>query len=111
MGSDKGEAARFRRPRQQAVASKEGADWTVCDAQLLQRVIATAGLKKCALRFGYTRDGGAYSIGVYAGDEYFTDFIRPDDDIDVYLRDLLESLEEYTPGETPPPEKRHAGRK
>jgi hypothetical protein len=66
-----------------------------CDAGLLQKVIARAGYKQCALRFGYTRDGGAFSIGVYTAQEPFTDYIRPGEDIDAYLQELLEDLEEY----------------
>ena len=89
----------LRRPR---VSSDNvgTADWMTCDAKVLQEVIAKAGVRHCAIRLGYTRDGGAYAIGVYAGDQYFTDYIRPHEDIDKYLADLLTSLDEYVPGET-----------
>lgn len=73
------------------------ADWMGADADLLQKTIAKASAKHGAIRFGYTRDGGAYSIGVYAGVDYFTDYVRPTESIDDYLRDLLTSFEEYTP--------------
>lgn len=88
----------LRRPRA-SKAVGEVADWMNCNAELLQKVIATAGAKHCALRFGYSRDGGAYSVGVYAGTDYFTDYIRPGEEVDDYLRDLLISLEEYRPEE------------
>jgi hypothetical protein len=98
MGTDKHEEAApgFRRPKDRAVA--EGiADWENANAELLRKLIATAGRKHSALRFGYTRDGGAYSVGVYAGTEYFTDYIRPSEEIDLYLQELLESFEEFVP--------------
>lgn len=76
---------------------KEACDWSNCDAELLQKTISAAGAKRGALRFGYTRDGGAFAVGVYVGSDYFTDYIRPGEDIDDYLKDLLISFEEYLP--------------
>lgn len=88
----------LKRPRRHTEQAGS-TDWMGCDAELLQKVIAKASNKHCALRFGYTRDGGAYSIGVYAGDQYFTDYVRPNESIDDYLAELLESFEEYIPGD------------
>jgi hypothetical protein len=73
------------------------ADWKSIDSVLLQNVVAMASFKGGALRLGYTRDGGAYAIGVYAANEYFTDYVRPGEDIEGYLNSLLESFAEYTP--------------
>lgn len=77
-------------------------DWMMANAELLQKTIATAGYKHVALRFGTTRDGGAYAIGVYAGIQYFTDYVRPGEDIDSYLDGLLKALDEYEPDDTMP---------
>jgi hypothetical protein len=97
MGDPHEDAKRgLKRPRG-SNGTGEVADWSFCDAELLQKAISKAGFKHCALRFGYSRDGGAYAIGVYAGVDYFTDYIRPGEDIDQYLRDLILSLEEYSP--------------
>jgi hypothetical protein len=102
MGSDKneGSGARLRRPRDSKDVGNV-ADWESADSELLKKTIATAGIHHCALRFGYSRDGGAYAIGVYAGNDYFTDYVRPGESIDDYLRDLCEVLAEYT-GEKAP---------
>jgi hypothetical protein len=81
------------------------ADWTGCNADTLVQLIATASKKGGALRFGYTRDGGAYAIGVYCGQEYFTDYIRPGESIDDYLNTLLRSFDDWEPttGANPKP--------
>lgn len=78
-------------------ASHGTADWALANNELLVKCIASASFKRCALRFGYSRDGGAYAVGVYSGEDYWTDYIRPAEDIDTYLQDLLQSFEEYTP--------------
>ena len=96
MGRDKRETEQqtFRKPRASSV-SVEVADWGSVDAQKLVRAIAIASKQGGALRLGYTRDGGAYAIGVYAGSNYFTDYIRPTEDIEDYLDELCKSFEEY----------------
>jgi hypothetical protein len=43
---------------------------------------------------GYTRDGGAFAIGILDGDEKHTEYVRPSEDIDLYLRDLAEDYAE-----------------
>jgi len=101
MGIDKHESnAKLRRPRQSNETSGV-ADWESANPGVLVKVLARAGKKQCALRFGYSRDGGAYAIGVYTGSEYWTDYVRPSEDIDQYLQDLLLSLEEYEVGFAP----------
>lgn len=85
----------LRRPRG-VVAVGGGADWETVNAELLRKAIAKAAIKHGALRIGYTRDGGAYAIGVYAGVQYFTDYVRPGEDIEEYLRELIEAFDEYT---------------
>jgi hypothetical protein len=107
MGTDKHEVPghSFRRPKD-GVEHSSYADWSECNAELLMRLIAKAGSKRAALRFGYTRDGGAYSVGVYAGSTYFTDYIRPTEDINSYMAALLESFEDYLPESSDPPQRR-----
>lgn len=107
MGSDKREkpSGGLRRVHQAGVNS-ETADWGSCDAALLVNAIQKAAKKGGALRFGYTRDGGAYAVGVYAGGDYFTDYIRPSEDIDAYLREIAGAFEEYTPNESEPVKRR-----
>lgn len=73
---------------------QEISDWESADEKILKRCICAAGAAGGAIRFGYTRDGGAYSIGVYVGDDRETYYGRPYDDIDSLLTQIAEGLEE-----------------
>jgi len=44
-----------------------------------------------AFRVGLTRDGGAVALGVYAGDEYGTEYIRPSEDFQTALREIADA--------------------
>lgn len=68
------------------------ADWGQANPKLLQDAIAVAGASGGALRFGYTRDGGAFAIGIYLGNDHYTEYVRPDEDIDYYLKGLIADL-------------------
>lgn len=70
--------------------TKEVADWMSVDAEIIQRAIAAAGYKGGALRFGYTSDGGAYSIGVYDGDQKYTSYVRPGEVVEDTLRRIID---------------------
>lgn len=82
---------RIRERRKQRTAH-EIADWAAADAQLVLEAIANVSSAGGAIRFGYTRDGGAYAVGIYGSGEPFTEFIRPSEDIDYYLRGLIEDF-------------------
>lgn len=55
----------------------------------LVQVVASAG---GAVRLGYTRDGGAYSVGIYLDDDRETFYFKPGSDIDNDLVRLTEML-------------------
>ncbi len=74
-------------------SSSGTADWVSADAATLHRAVATATNAGGALRFGYTRDGGAYNVGIYGDGEPYTEYIRPDEDIDQVLRSIIELFE------------------
>jgi hypothetical protein len=80
------------RERRQQRQSTEIADWAAADAQLLLEAVAVVALRGGAIRFGYTRDGGAYSIGIYGSGEPYTEYVRPSEDIDYYLRGIIEDF-------------------
>lgn len=69
------------------------ADWTTANAELLRDCIAAVTKDGSALRFGYSRDGGAFAIGIYENGEAYTVWCRPSEDIDQKLRSILESFE------------------
>lgn len=66
------------------------ADWAQASPELLQSAICAAAKIGGALRFGYSRDGGAYAVGIYGDGEPYTEFVKPSEDIDGFLRDVEE---------------------
>lgn len=68
------------------------ADWASADPAVVLQAIAVVSFRGGALRFGYSRDGGAYAIGIYLSDDRYTEYVRPSEDIDEYLRGLAEDL-------------------
>lgn len=86
---DAKKAANGASKRVQSGNSTSTADWATADPRWLAACIAIVAGQGGALRFGYTSDGGAYAVGVYGdGDKPYTDYIRPHEDIDDYLRSL-----------------------
>lgn len=83
-------AAKQESKRKQVLNGTNTADWGTADAELLRWAIATVAFKGGALRFGYTRDGGAYAVGILGDGEPYTEYIKPSDDISEYLRGLGE---------------------
>lgn len=63
-------------------------DWGSVDAALLVEVLDAVTADGGALRLGYTRDRGAFAIGIYGDGEPYTDYVSASDGIDEYLRDL-----------------------
>lgn len=64
------------------------ADWMQADVNKLQRCIEIASRVGGALRFGYSRDGGAYALGLYGDGEPYTEFLPPDADLDEWLDEV-----------------------
>lgn len=70
------------------------ADWEGANSDLIKRCVCAVGIAGGAIRFGYTRDGSAYSVGIYVGDDRETYYARPYDNIDSLLTQIAEGLEE-----------------
>lgn len=81
----------LRRKRQEKL-NHEIADWQTANPEIVLHAIAVVAFNGGALRFGYTRDGGAYAIGIYLGGESFTEYVRPHEDIDSYLSALASDV-------------------
>lgn len=64
----------------------DGVSW-VRLAALQQAAMHAGG----AVRLGLTRDGGALSVGMYMGDEYGTEYIRPSEDLGEALWEIAEA--------------------
>lgn len=72
-------------------AARERADWAAVSSDAIRDCIAQVGAIGGAIRFGYSRDGGAYAIGVYGLEaQPFTDYLRPGDDVAHYLDTLAD---------------------
>jgi hypothetical protein len=65
------------------------ADWSNATAELVLKAIATITRDGGAIRFGYTRDGGAYAVGLYEDGNTDTEYLKPTDDIDEYLKGII----------------------
>lgn len=72
--------------------AENGADWGEASADLIAQAIALVARAKCAIMFGYTRDGGAFSIRIVGDGEPYNEYVRPTEDIDLYLTGLIEDF-------------------
>ena len=86
-----GEALRKRREHSKGAGNT--ADWSGVDATKLAKAAAAICKHGGAIRLGYTRDGGAYAIGIYGDGEPFTEYVPPSDDVDAYLQGLIDDYE------------------
>lgn len=66
------------------------ADWAGADAGRVMELVCAVAVQGGAVRFGYTRDGGAYSIGIYMGELSKTYYCNEKDGIDETIRELNE---------------------
>ena len=66
-------------------------DYGVIDGNLIRSAIETVVLRGGALRFGATSDGGAFALGIYDGDDRWTEYCRSDDELREYLEQLAAS--------------------
>lgn len=74
-------AAESKRRRQ----NDESADWAAANPELLASVIAAVTAGGGAIRFGYSRDGGAYSVGIYGDGDPFTEYLGATAEVDAWL--------------------------
>ncbi len=69
-----------------------GAAWSGVSANAIANAISTAADHGGAIRFGYTRDGGAFAIGIYGLGDPYTEYLRPDDDVEGFLAQVQEAF-------------------
>lgn len=83
-----------KRKRRANISTSQGtADWASVDGILLAKAVGVVARMGGALRLGYTRDGGAYAVGIYGDGEPFTEYIPPSDDIEIWLKGIIEDYE------------------
>lgn len=71
-------------------ASNSTADWAEANPEKVRELILAATSRGGAVRFGYTRDGGAYALGLYYGGQAETKYCRPVEDLDAFLDEWTE---------------------
>ena len=86
MGKDPGNGRGPKSRRKNATYVFGGAEGVTALAQLAIGAALVGG----ALRIGLTRDGGALAIGVYMGDDYGTEYVRPDEDLPRAVREIAQ---------------------
>jgi ribonuclease BN (tRNA processing enzyme) len=88
---NKGQAMRDSIAEQQRTSRRryrgkvEAADWREATPDKISHAIHSVTQHGFAIRFGYTKDGGAFAIGILGDGEPFTEFVRATEDIDLYL--------------------------
>jgi len=80
---EKAKAARSRRASAAGSYDITALEWLPLVA-LVEALTAHGG----ALRIGLTRDGGALALGVYLGDDYATEYVRPAENLTVALEEI-----------------------
>lgn len=68
--------------------------WEDIDAEVIKQFVLLAQRLDGAVRFGRNRGGDVYSIGFYAGDERWTEWIRHDDDVIAELQRIFTEIQE-----------------
>lgn len=85
----KGKSDEPRRRRQHDTI----ADWGGVDSGLIRQVIEQITKRGGAVRFGYTRDGGAYSLGIYGDGKPFSEFCPANSDVASWLEGIVYDYE------------------
>lgn len=72
-----GKRARAKEVRSRRANAAGNASWDNVDYDALMALIVVAADHDGAVRVGKTRDGGAWALGMYMGDDYATEYVRP----------------------------------
>lgn len=91
MGATKSNATKKGGSRRRGGNSGgEPADWSSVDPRYIAWVVINVARQGGAVRFGYSKDMGAYAIGFYGDGEPYTEYIRPTENIDERLQEFAE---------------------
>ena len=82
-------AAQQNRSRRQRRGTGEVADWSNSEPSDLHRAICSVTGSGCAIQFGYTKDGGSLVIRIVGDGEPYNEYVRPTEDISLYLQSLI----------------------
>jgi len=82
----KAKTARGRRAKETGGYPNEQIDWVAIVA-LSEALFNIGG----AVRVGKTRDGGSIALGIYVGEDYATEYIRPSEDFYTAIEEIVEA--------------------
>lgn len=68
------------------------ASYRTVNSGVLIETIQMVSLAGGAIRFGFTRDGGAYAIGVYGDGDPYTVYCAPKDSLEDVLRAIIDGF-------------------
>lgn len=83
-----------REERRKARGQVDVADWASADPGAIQRLIAVVTGANGLCSFGYTRDGGTYTVTIILDGDKSTDYCRPTENIDEFLANLTDDFAE-----------------
>lgn len=81
--------SRKRAERRAARGQAAPADWGSVDAERIVALISAVTGENGLCSFGYTRDGGTYTVTTILDGEKNTDYCRPTEDINAFLDDII----------------------
>ena len=84
--------AHARAAKRHARSRTQSADWGGIDQAIISALIAAISSGGGMVTFGYSRDGGAYYIGLFDNGERDTMYLRPSEDVEGELRNLAEDF-------------------
>lgn len=87
-GATKHEAIRAKLAQK---VETEQPDWGRIEDRLLWTVIQLVTPDDGAIMFGYSRDGGAYSVRIYGSGEPYTTYYHSDAEMTAFLIELVEA--------------------
>lgn len=110
MGTDKGERKTNSKKKgflngSNLDTTSTSWDWGTVEPGDIYRLVELVTSRGGAIRFGYSRDGNAGSIGVYYGEDRDTVYIRPSEGFDAATKPIVDTFEAlpYTGGKQPKP--------
>jgi len=78
--------------RRTTTKARKQADWGEADSGLLAQAVVYVTRDDGAIQFGYSRDGGAYAVRIYENGVGESEYIPPNEDINEYLRGVIEDF-------------------
>jgi len=82
-----------RHNRRRNRGHEQKADWGEASAQLVLRLVVCVAKIGGAVQFGYTQSGDSYVIRVLGDGDPFNEYLRPTEDIDLWLTGFCEDYE------------------